>query len=86
MTTLNDIERRKFNVNLSTNEIQLIFNTELEFTAGKRTIIPEIKEEDYKDNFNISVGKLKIFFRAEYLLELLREKDRFLNMEFSMKK
>ena len=36
-----------------------------------------------KENFNISVGKLKKYFKAEYLLEVLRENDRFITPERS---
>ena len=30
-----------------------------------------------KENFNISIGKLKKFFKAKYLLELLKSQDAF---------
>ncbi|KAM3129288.1 hypothetical protein pb186bvf_018575 [Paramecium bursaria] len=40
-----------------------------------RQFDPQFRDIDLKDNFNISVFKIKKIIRAQYLLELLREPD-----------
>jgi hypothetical protein len=40
--------------------------------AEKRSHRPFVQEDIVKENFNISVGKIKKYFKADYLLDLLR--------------
>jgi hypothetical protein len=73
-------DRRKFRVNFTREMVSTLFETKL-LGGNKRVFIPDIADEDYKDNFNIIVGKIKNFLRADYLLGLLNEKDDFLHVE-----